>query len=542
MGALSGLDSGAVAATGAGAGSPMGADAGATPAPPPWRGGAWVAAGLLTVALLVRGATFGNPVLHVDEQFYLLVGDRMWHGAIPYVDIWDRKPIGLFLLYAAIRLLGGEGFLQYQLVATLFAAATSFTIYHIARAIAPPVGAWWAGVGYLLYLSVFNCIGGQSPVFYNLPVALAALTLLRAWTAPDASHLLRRGAGAMALIGLAIQIKYTVVFEGVGFGLALLARGFVAGWRLPRLGLAALLWAGIALAPTLAAWAAYAAMGHGQAFVFANFVSIFGRRYPLLPALGRLAKDLGGLIGFWLAIFYAPRHLPSLGAINPWALKFLRWWAVVAVGGFLLFGTWHDHYTPPIIMPLAVLAAPVLGWQGLQRRYTALLIGGGLLAAIIVTISNRHKEGSAAQVDHAASLIRSHLAGGCLYVFEGNPVALFQKTGACLPTAYIFPTHLSTAVERQGLGVDQVAEEKRVIARAPAVIVTTPLPYDANDNYTNRALLMAGLSRNYTCFASVPIGKYPFNLYQRRDLAPKANALTTKCPAMQLYKPGKHRP
>uniref|UniRef100_UPI001C08B440 hypothetical protein n=1 Tax=Acinetobacter baumannii TaxID=470 RepID=UPI001C08B440 len=53
---------------------------------------------LLMFAVAVRARDFGNPSIHVDEQFYLLVGDRMLHGALPYLDIWDRKPIGLFLL------------------------------------------------------------------------------------------------------------------------------------------------------------------------------------------------------------------------------------------------------------------------------------------------------------------------------------------------------------------------------------------------------------------------------------------------------------
>ena len=61
---------------------------------------------LTLVALVVRARTFGNPVIGFDEQFYLLVGDRMLHGALPYVDIFDRKPIGLFLLYAGAGALG----------------------------------------------------------------------------------------------------------------------------------------------------------------------------------------------------------------------------------------------------------------------------------------------------------------------------------------------------------------------------------------------------------------------------------------------------
>lgn len=58
---------------------------------------------LLIAAFVTRGALFGNPLVHSDEGFYPLVGDRMMHGAWPFVDIFDRKPVGLFLIFAAIR-------------------------------------------------------------------------------------------------------------------------------------------------------------------------------------------------------------------------------------------------------------------------------------------------------------------------------------------------------------------------------------------------------------------------------------------------------
>ena len=83
---------------------------------------------LLLVAILIRARDFGNPAIHVDEEYYLLVGDRMLHGVLPYIGIWDRKPVGLFLIFAAIRLIPGDGILTYQLVATLFAAATAWMI------------------------------------------------------------------------------------------------------------------------------------------------------------------------------------------------------------------------------------------------------------------------------------------------------------------------------------------------------------------------------------------------------------------------------
>lgn len=63
------------------------------------------------VALVLRAPWLGDPLFHADEQFYLLMGDQLWHGVLPYVDLWDRKPLGLFLIYAAARALPGNGVL-----------------------------------------------------------------------------------------------------------------------------------------------------------------------------------------------------------------------------------------------------------------------------------------------------------------------------------------------------------------------------------------------------------------------------------------------
>ena len=68
-----------------------------------------IAVVLLSVALVTRSPRIGDPAIAVDEQFYLLVADHIWHGALPYVDIWDRKPVLLFLIYAALRPLSPDG-------------------------------------------------------------------------------------------------------------------------------------------------------------------------------------------------------------------------------------------------------------------------------------------------------------------------------------------------------------------------------------------------------------------------------------------------
>ena len=322
---------------------------------------------LLGAALLIRAVSFGNPVIGSDEAFYLLVGDRMLHGALPYVDIWDRKPVGLFLLFATIRSLGGEGIWQYQLIATLFAAGTAFVVSRIAARFAPRGAAVLAGVTYLAWLGVFGGGGGQSPVFYNLLVALAALLVLRAVVGSvSGRRLLPLGTGSMLAIGLAVQIKYTVLFEGVFLGCVLLWQGRRSGLRTSRLALFAACWIACALLPTAAALAAYAAAGQSEAFVFANFVSIFRRSTEVSgSSSGRLARMAALLSPLALCAVLARWPRRAMGvAVRPGgaaAQDFALAWAAASALGVLVFGTYYDHYALPMLVPLSAAAAALFG-------------------------------------------------------------------------------------------------------------------------------------------------------------------------------------
>jgi hypothetical protein len=473
-----------------------------------------VALAYVFLALLLRAATLGYPVIHIDEQFYLLVGDRMLHGAVPFVDIWDRKPVGLFLLFAAMRMLGGDGIVQYQLVALLCTAGTSLVIYRTAREVAGPLGAFFAGVAYQGALSAVFCFGGQAPVYYNLLVALSGLGMLRIYTTPSAAKLLWRGAAIMAVLGVAIQIKYTVIFEGVAFGLALMVRARKHGWTHRQVLGAGTLWAGVALVPTLAALAYYAAIGHAAEFVQANFLSIFGRAEPFGWAASRLGKETLALLPVWLAIFLAPARIANFGQKNPDALAFLRYWAGAAVLGFLLFGTWYDHYVAPLLVPLMIVSAPALGLGRPYRWYSVIMLVMCLLAGGLATSINLSKHGSTQEVQKAADIIRTGLGGdGCLYVNEGDPI-LYHMTGACFATRYVFPNHLNGMVDVNSLGVDVNAEMARVMASHPRVVVVSAVPSSLPVNWNARGLMFGVLARDYQLYAQQQVGWRQLLIYR----------------------------
>lgn len=459
---------------------------------------------LVVAAFAIRWSYFGDPLIDADEQFYLLVGDRMRHGATPYLDIWDRKPAGLFVFYAAILLLGGDGIVQYQVVATLFAGATAVVIAVLARRIAPPWTAIVAGLLYLLSLNTSGGAGGQAPVFYNLPMVLAAWLTLSARERPVAS-VVRRGGAAMALVGVALQVKYSVLLEGVYFGLALSWIAWRSGLRGARLVGVMALWVALALAPTALAYGYYAAIGHGGDFVYANFLSINQRgRYP--HEADELVKIVPRLLPLLLPIALALTARPWRGDDRRARdYRLLLGWAIAALVSFIGFGSYFNHYVLPLLVPFAILAAA--GCAVRWRRAGAMLAAPAVGALAIVdakeAVDYPGYFGSAAYAARITAAIEANRGNGCLYVYYGDPI-YYHLTHSCLPTRWAFPYHLSLTREQPALGVDAMAELKRVLDSRPTVIVERTLP-DDNRSPAADALLRSYLARDYRVAGTFPL-------------------------------------
>lgn len=473
----------------------------------------WIVALLTAAALLIRLPHFGDPAFTIDEQFYLLVGERMLHGALPYVDIWDRKPIGLFLIYAAARLLGGAGFWQYQILATLFAAVTAFLIYRIGRIATSQGPALVAGLLYLLWIELAEGGGGQSPVFYNALVAGAALAILRAGNAATPSRFRRLSLLAMLLTGLAIQIKYSVLAEGFSFGLLLSA------WSLRRLGLRQAAWhipllALTALAPTLVVFAFYAAIGQAQAFWFANFTSILLRAPTAAVELHyRTEMMVLRLIPFTICIAAGLAALwrDRSPRTNRWRLVLLVWCAASVFGVFEI-GTLYSHYILPAFVPFSAAAAPAFA-----RRPSgiALALFAGLLPASTMhwpdfARTARHR----AEIARLAALIPPDVDKGCLQMFDGPPVLDYLSHG-CALSRFVFPDHLSAALEARAIGADPSVELRRLLTQRPEAITIGEADVRP-PNVATFTIMRAALARDYVLAGRAPFDGRFIDVYVHR--------------------------
>lgn len=476
---------------------------------------------ILLAALATRWVTFGNPVSIQDDQFYLLVGDAMRHGQWPYIDVWDRKPVGLFLLFDGIASIGGTSILFMQLVATAFAAATAWLIRHLALRLTDASGALMAALAYLIMLPLFGGQSGQSPVFYNLLITGAFALLANGAIAQSLATTRRSALWAMLLCGLTLTIKPVAVAEGVFIGCAFLWLLHRQGARRPAILAIGAAMVAIALLPSLAALAIYAVKGQAalDVYIHANFVSIFRKE-----SLGVTAK-LAGLA--YLAIYLIPLLLFAvMGAARRWQraprdplTMLVIGWMLAAVAGYLIVPNFFDHYALPLLAPLCLSAATLFARRDGPLFFAALLLFCLFQGSILDLAGNRR-----ARIDMAAvgQTIEEARHGGCLFVADG-PAWLYAQSPACRVTPYLFPGHLTLLVEEKALGVRQHDELARALAQRPAVIVAQDSERDQHRPQIDR-LLYDTLERDYRNVARVPDDSSPLlatlRVWQRRDLAP----------------------
>jgi hypothetical protein len=452
-----------------------------------------VFAALLLAALVLRADTFGDPNLHGDEVFYFTVGTQMHHGVLPYVDVWDRKPLGLFILYYLIAGISTAP-LAYQLAATLCAAGTAFAIATIAQRWTTAVGGLLAGLCYLMMLAPLQGFGGQSPVFYDLFVAVAALLVLRALPSLRAGVTPTTVAAAMLLAGIAITMKTTALFEGAYLGLAAVHALWRSGAKPARLLGWAALWAALGAAPTLAISATYALNGHWPEYWQAMVTSNLAKPLDWRGATLRIEI---------LLMLLAPLLvLACLGLLRVERERgFLVGWLVAAIVGLCAMPNFYSHYAIPLTVPLCIAASAFLARQPLGLGITA------ALAIASVTLSSPFQYGHAEQsrraIETLAAAAKAHVGEGRLLLYDAPP-QLYQLAGQPFITPLVFPTHLSHLVEKDVSPLSTLGETRRVLAGRPGAVVMAVPPRNGPVNEETHRLVLAYVGRNCRLIKVVP--------------------------------------
>lgn len=316
---------------------------------------AWVAAaaGLLLLPMLLY--PYGR-----DQAVFADVARAILSGGMPYRDIWEIKPPGVYLLYAAVTRLLGPALAAIRAVDLLFQAAAAALLYRLGSALvgrrAALLGAlWYAG----LYLHRGFWSTAQAESFAALPTLLCFALCRRARGRCAPSRLFLSG----MLVGGVALLKYPLALPCLA---ALLLhpsrRGSRGSWLIPR---GSWLLAGGAFV-LASAWAWLVGGGAWEAYleIQREFVAPYAR-------IVHGEASWWGRAGSGAGRFAAANALPCLLAVagilclrhlGRRAAAFLLLWLALAAVAVAAQGKYFGYHWIPVLPPLALLAG-----LGLER-------------------------------------------------------------------------------------------------------------------------------------------------------------------------------
>lgn len=448
---------------------------------------------IIVGTILFRTPAFGNAAYGFDEQLYSLIGQRWLDGLLPYTDSWDRKPPGLFTIFALSHWLGGGSALAYQIPALAAAIAGSLLMHALARPFVSEGQSVLVALLSSLGLVLFGSGSAQSEVFF-LPLLLGALLLL---VVPQLSR--RRTMGAMLLLGLALQVKYTILPFCIILGSYALVRRMQQQRDPLKLIQDALLFTAIGLLPTVAFCAYFMALQQFEPFWQANFVSFFKRE-----GAGRLS-----IISFCAILLLAP---PALGGV----LTAWRSDAAALPGQYWLFclfglaatitvffpGTFYLYYFATLVPASLLTALPLLQKSLPIRPSRKILCLAFVLIAWILAGSFQRNAADRLALEQLTTAIQRHVdTDRCLFIYDG-PAVLYRLANACIPTRFVYPDHLNNRLERNALGTPQLSELAQVLRSRPQVIVSTPSFVTLRGEENDR-IVAAALRNEYRALTTV---------------------------------------
>lgn len=353
--------------------------AGAVPADGAGLGRWWIA--FAAALLLVPIALEFRP--GTDQTLFLDYAAEMLGGARLYVDVWDNKQPGVFLLYAAIQALLGGGWTHVVVGYAAWMCAAAATAALAVRLAVPGGRAWLLAVPFTLGVAWLRGNPDQiAQIEEWVALPLAAVLLLAAREERPGEPARLRWVAIGALAGVVSLLKLVLAPVPV----AIAAAVFIARMVTDRLPVRHLLVAlACATAGVLLAWlpalAWVAAGGIRDAFLWTTFdyprLAVGAtERAPLsrlVHSLTWLLKSTFPLIPAALLAVIAAWRAPR-GPLARVVLGALAWWGAAFVMIVAQKFSWWAYHMPLLAWPMGVLAAIgcALPWTGsrLGRRAT----------------------------------------------------------------------------------------------------------------------------------------------------------------------------
>lgn len=434
---------------------------------------------LIFLSIVLRLFSFFPTVLDHDESTYIIIADALLRDNVYLRDVFDTKPIGIFLLFGAWMSVFGKSILTIRLMTAITVGITAWLIGQIYQKMIPIETArkhnavpFACGLIYIFFTSVFLHFGlSPNTELFTTFFAVLALFVVVSF----------KGYGWLFLAGLALglgcMIKYISAFDALAIGILMVWQAVLNKklwwWWFSR---GVLMVIGFVI-PLMLTWLYYRQLGMEETFLFFTF-ELSGRYFidvvwwknmvVILDFLGRFLP-----ITIWF--IYCSWHRQVTGNLLP---SFVWIWSALAMACILMPGKLFYHYFIQLMAPMSLLAGsffdsrrtipPALGWIRKPK------IGYSVLGLLCVVVLFIQKKDFIDKPDPAAEMtlwLKANLNPGDK-IYTGNSYQIvYFLTETQSPTLYVHSSLVWDEKNSQALGLNQIEEFKKILDQQPRYIL-----------------------------------------------------------------------
>lgn len=445
--------------------------------------------GILGVTLACRLPTISVLAFDWDESTFILMGQDLLDGHLPFTHLWDIKPPLAFVFYALCLLVGGQSVVAVKIGGMLLVALSAYAVMRAHQELLD-------GRGASLLTAVFFVILASNPSWAGpavmsehvalLPLSFVIYLVLRGGATPAYYAALGGLLGMLPLIRL--NLAYCAVIVAVYL--------FALLWRRKNLrgSTAGALLAGLLL-PSLVLAGVYGAAGHlgllytGMIQASLSYADAHGPLAvagALLTVIWEDARTFNLLI--WGAALLAPALVWRNPAFTGRRKALLVKFAALGLGLFaslVMGGQFYHHYLLQAA-PLVALSAGLTCHFLLRTRgkpvIIACLVAGLLMAAIPfynfyqyhLFYYQEHQTWYRSPELAVAEYLKQAGAEGEVLFFTSMQIG-YWLTDARLPTKYAHPSNIAKPYLLRAIDGDQATplkELESIFAQQPLFVIT----------------------------------------------------------------------
>ena len=177
------------------------------------------------ISVMSRFPYFFHGDIDWDESTFILLGQSVLEGHLPYTDVLDVKPPLLWYGFAVLIFLGGKTFLGFRTLGAIVVTIIAYFSYCVAGHIWGQKTGWIAGVSWIILINL--AAGGQAVLSEHLALLFlgAGFSILVIFTRGFLNFW-----GVGFLMTLAALVRLNLAYTGVCLGVYLGIR-VVMSWH-----------------------------------------------------------------------------------------------------------------------------------------------------------------------------------------------------------------------------------------------------------------------------------------------------------------------